>query len=142
MAQNNKKAIVKHAGEEFFIAISPSGHAITLDTNSERGAAPSPMELLLMALGSCTAVDVIGILEKKREQVTDYKVEVSGERRDEYPRSFKRMEVKHVITGKNISEKAVSQAIDLSTTKYCSVAATLRPTAEIVSTFEIIEAID
>jgi putative redox protein len=100
------------------------------------------MELLLMALGSCTAVDVIGILEKKREHVTDYRVEVRGERREEYPRSFKRMEVHHIVTGKGVSEKAVAQAIELSSNKYCSVAATLRPTAEIVSTFEIIEATD
>lgn len=140
MAQDDKKAVVKHAGDEFFIAISPNGHAITLDTRSDRAAAPSPMELLLMALGSCTAVDVIGILEKKREHVTDYRVEVRGERRDEYPKSFKRMEVHHIVTGKGVSEKAVSQAIELSSDKYCSVAATLRPTAEIVSTFEIIEA--
>ncbi|HEV7395241.1 MAG TPA: OsmC family protein [Pyrinomonadaceae bacterium] len=140
MAQDDKKAVVKNAGDEFFIAISPSGHAITLDTRSDRAAAPSPMELLLMALGSCTAVDVIGILEKKREQVTDYRVEVRGERRAEYPRSFKRMEVRHIVTGKAVSEKAVAQAIELSSNKYCSVAATLRPTAEIVSSYEIIEA--
>jgi putative redox protein len=98
------------------------------------------MELLLVGLGSCTAVDVIGILKKKREQVTAYRVEVRGERRADHPRSYTRMEVHHVVTGRELSEKAVSQAIELSETKYCSVAATLRPTAEIVSTFEIIEA--
>jgi putative redox protein len=97
------------------------------------------MELLLVALGSCTAVDVISILKKKREQVSAYRIEVRGERRSDHPRSYKRMEVHHVVTGRGVSEKAVSQAIELSETKYCSVAATLRPTAEIVSTFEIIE---
>jgi putative redox protein len=84
-------------------------------------------------------VDVISILKKKREQVSAYRVEVRGERRADHPRSYTRMEVHHVVTGREISEKAVSQAIELSETKYCSVAATLRPTAEIVSTFEIIE---
>nr|MBA2527888.1 OsmC family protein [Pyrinomonadaceae bacterium] len=102
--------------------------------------APSPMELLLIALGSCTAVDVIGILQKKREDVKAYRVEVHAERRDDHPRSFSRMEVHHILTGRNISEKSVAQAIHLSETKYCSVAATLKPTAEIVSSFEIIEA--
>jgi putative redox protein len=97
------------------------------------------MELLLVALGSCTAVDVVSILRKKRQEVTDYRVEVSGERRDEHPRSFKRMEVHHIVTGRSVSEQSVSQAIELSEQKYCSVAATLRPTAAIVSSYEIIE---
>lgn len=140
MDQEDRKAVVRNVGDDLFIAISPSGHEITVDTNHERASAPSPMELLLMALGSCTAVDVIGILRKKREPVTDYRVEVRGQRRDEHPRSFKRMEVRHIVTGKAVSPKAVAQAIELSEKKYCSVAATLRPTAEIVSSFEIIEA--
>jgi putative redox protein len=140
MGGEDKKAVVHHAGDDFFIAISPSGHAMTLDTDSQRASAASPMELLLVALGGCTAVDVIGILQKKREQVTDYRVEVRGERRDEHPRSFRRMEVRHILTGKGLSPKAVAQAIELSENKYCSVAATLRPAAEIVSSFEIIEA--
>jgi putative redox protein len=97
------------------------------------------MELLLVALGSCTAVDVIGILKKKRENITDYRVEVRGARHTEHPRSYIAHEVHHVVTGIGVSEKAVAQAIELSETKYCSVAATLRPSAEIVSTFEIIE---
>ena len=98
------------------------------------------MELLLVALGSCTAVDVIGILRKKREQVSAYRVEVKGERHSEHPRSYSRLEVHHVVSGRSVSERAVAQAIELSEKKYCSVAATLRPAAEIVSTFEIIEA--
>jgi putative redox protein len=85
-------------------------------------------------------VDVVSILRKKREDLTDYRVEVRGQRRDEHPRSYKRMEVHHVVTGRNISERSVAQAIELSEQKYCSVAATLRPAAEIVSSFEIIEA--
>jgi putative redox protein len=93
----------------------------------------------LVALGSCTAVDVISILEKKRQLISEYYVEVSGERRDEHPRSYKSMQVRHVLTGRNISPRAVAQAIELSENKYCSVAATLRPTVEIESSFEIIE---
>ena len=139
MATNNGKATIRFAGEDLFVGISPSGHAVTLDTDHNRSSAPSPVELLLIALGSCTAVDVVSILGKKRQHLSDYHVEVSGERRDEHPRSFKSMKVHHVLTGRNISPKAVEQAIELSETKYCSVAATLRPTVEIQSSFEIIE---
>ena len=140
MTEENKKAVIHYAGDEFFVAISPGGHATTVETNGERASAASPMDLLLIALGSCTAVDVISILQKKREQITKYRVEVRGERREDHPRSYKRMEVRHIVTGKGVSPKAVAQAIELSEQKYCSVAATLRPTAEVISSYEIIEA--
>ena len=139
MSLEDPKATIFFARDDLFVGITPSKHALALDTDHTRASAPSPVELLLVALGSCTAVDVISILKKKRENVTDYRVEVRGDRRTEHPRSYTRMEVHHVVTGIGISEKAVAQAIELSETKYCSVAATLRPTAEIVSTFEIIE---
>ncbi len=140
MSLHDPKAIVHFAGNDLFIGITPSKHAVTLDTDHTRSTAPSPMELLLIALASCTAVDVIGILHKKREDIKEYRVEVHGERREDHPRSFSRMEVHHIVTGRDISEKSVAQAIELSERKYCSVAATLRPSAEIVSSFEIIEA--
>jgi putative redox protein len=139
MGTGDAKATIYLAGDDLFVGITPSGHAQALDTNHERASAASPVELLLLALGSCTAVDVISILRKKREQVTAYRVEVRGERRTEHPRSFTRMEVRHIVHGRDISEKALAQAIELSETKYCSVAATLRPTVEIVSSYEIIE---
>ena len=133
------KAIVRFVGEDLFVGVTPSGHALTLDTDHERSIAPSPVELLLVALGSCTAIDVVGILKKKRMDVREYRIEVSGERRDENPRRYESMNVHHVVTGKNISPHAVEHAIELSETKYCSVAATFRPTVEIHSSYEIIE---
>lgn len=139
MAEVDAKATVHFAGDDLFVGVSPSGHAQVIETDTARSSAATPMELLLLALGSCTAVDVISILKKKRERVTDYRVEVRGQRREEHPRKFTRMEVRHVIRGRNVSERAVAQAIELSENKYCSVAATLRPAAEIVSSFEIIE---
>jgi putative redox protein len=139
MNADEPKATIQYAGDDLFVAITPSGHAQTLDTRHERSAAATPMELLLLALGSCTAVDVISILKKKRERVTDYRVEVRGERRAEHPRKYTRLEVRHIVRGHNVSAKAVAQAIELSETKYCSVAATLSPAAEIVSSFEIQE---
>jgi putative redox protein len=139
MNAEDTKATIQYAGDDLFVAITPSGHAQTLDTNHERSSAATPMELLLLALGSCTAVDVISILRKKRERVTHYRVEVRGERRAEHPRKYTRFEVRHTVRGHGVSEKAVAQAIELSETKYCSVAATLSPAAEIVSSYEIVE---
>ena len=133
------KAVVRFVADDLFVGTTPGGRAIVLDTNSVRSSAPSPVELLLVALGSCTATDVASILKKKRQHVTSYRVEVSGERRTDYPRSYTSMKVHHVVTGTAISPKAVAQAIELSESKYCSVAATLRPQVEIQSTFEIIE---
>ena len=138
MTRADTKATIHFAGDELYVGISPSGHAVALDTHHERSSAPTPMELLLIALGSCTAVDVVSILKKKRERVTAYRVEVSGERRAEHPRSYTRLEVRHILRGHNLSERPVAQAIELSETKYCSVAATLRPAAEIISSYEIV----
>jgi putative redox protein len=132
-------ATIHYAGNDFFVGIAPSGHALTLDADGQRSAAPSPLELLLVSLGACTATDVITVLHKKREQVTDYRIEVHGDRREEFPKSFRRMEVRHILTGRNINSDSVAKAIQLSTDKYCSVAATLRPTAEIVTSYEIHE---
>ncbi|HEY1404569.1 MAG TPA: OsmC family protein [Pyrinomonadaceae bacterium] len=139
MTSDDPKATIHYAGDDLFVAITPSGHAQTIETRHERSAAATPMELLLLALGSCTAVDVISILHKKRERVTGYRVEVRGARRAEHPRKYTRFDVRHIINGRGVSEKAVAQAIELSETKYCSVAATLSPGAEIVSSFEIQE---
>ena len=136
---SSTKATVRFVDDDLFVGITPAGRALVLDTNSQRSSAPSPVELLLVALGSCTATDVASILKKKRQHVTSYTVEVSGERRDEYPRSFTWMKVHHILTGRAISAKAVAHAIELSETKYCSVSNTLSPKVEIQSTFEIIE---
>src|SRR6266536_5852010 len=139
MTDKENKAIIQFAGDEFFVGVTPSGHAQTIETNSKRNRAVTPMELLLIALGSCTGVDVISILKKKRQQVTDYRIEVTGQRRDDFPRSYNRFEVKHIVTGRKVSEQAVARAIELSDQKYCSVAATLRGSAEIVTSYEIVE---
>jgi putative redox protein len=139
MADEDRKAVVHFAGDGLFVGISPGGHAQVIETDSARASAATPMEMLLLALGGCTAVDVISILKKKRERVTGYRVEVRGERREEHPRKYTRLEVRHVVRGHNVSEKAVRQAVELSEEKYCSVAATLRPAAEIVSSYEIVE---
>src|SRR5882762_11660314 len=108
MLNKDTKATIHFAGNDFFVGVTPSGHAQAIETNSDRASAATPMELVLIALGSCTAVDVISILKKKRQQVTDYRVEVSGARRDEYPRSYTRLDVKHIVRGHAVSEQAVA----------------------------------
>ncbi len=139
MSNNIYKAVIQYAGDEFFIGTTPSGHAQAIDTKGDRKSAPTPMEMLLVSVAACTAADVISILEKKRQIVTDYKVEISGERREEHPRAFTKFHVHHIVCGRDVSEHAVAQAVELSDTKYCSVAATVRPTAEITTSFEIVE---
>ena len=133
------KADVRYAGDELFVGTSPSGHSFVMEANGERNSAPTPLEHLLVAVAGCTAFDVQPILQKKRQDVTDYRVEITGERREERPQAFVKFNVKHIVHGRNISEKAVADAIALSNEKYCSVAATVRPTAEITTSYEIVE---
>lgn len=130
-------ATLRYAGDDLFVGISPSGHAQVIDVNGQRSAGPSPTELLLLSVGGCTAADVISILRKKREQVTEYRVEVRGERREEHPRSYRKFEVRHIVRGHGVSEASVQRAVELSSEKYCGVAATVRPTAEVVVTWEV-----
>lgn len=139
MASAVYKATVQYAGDELFIGTPPSGHAQVIDTNGDRRAAPTPMEMLLVSVAGCTAADVISILLKKRQDVTGYRVEIEGIRKDDHPRAFTSFRVHHIVYGRGVSEKAVADAVELSDTKYCSVAATVRPTAEITTSFEIVE---
>lgn len=139
MGTKDAKALVHSAGEGFFIGVTPSGHAQVIETDTGRASAATPMELLLIALGGCTAVDVASILKKKRERVSDYRVEVRGFRREEHPRAYTRIEVRHLVRGRGIKERSVAEAVELSETKYCSVAATLRPGVELVTTYEVVE---
>lgn len=139
MTGNTYKATVQYAGDDFFIGTPPSGHAQTIDVNGDRRAAPTPLEMLLVSVAACTAADVVSILHKKRQDVTAYRAEVTGERREDYPRAFIKFHIHHIVHGRSVSEKAVADAIELSDTKYCSVAATVRPTAEITTSYEIID---
>lgn len=139
MANQIYKATVQYAGDDFFIGTTPSGHAQAIDTKTDRKTAPTPLEMLLVSVAACTAADVVSILQKKRQNITDYRVEIKGERREEYPQAFVKFYVHHIVYGRDVSEQAVAQAIELSDTKYCSVAATVRPTAEIETSFEIVE---
>lgn len=131
-----KIARLRYAGGEAFVAESQSGHAMVTSFAHELSA-PSPMELLLIALGGCTGADVVSILEKKRQSVTGYEIEVQAERRAEHPRIYTNIEVVHRIRGWNIDPTAVAHAVELSETKYCSVSAMLGASAQIAMRYEI-----
>jgi putative redox protein len=139
MAGSEYKASVRYAGDELFIGTSPSGNSVAIDVKGDRKSAPTPMEMLLMSVAACTAVDVISILEKKRQDVREYLVEITGARAEDHPKKFTEFHVHHIVRGHNVSEQALAHAIELSDTKYCSVAATVRPTATITTSHEIIE---
>jgi putative redox protein len=121
-------ASVQWIGEQKFVATSPSGHAITIDSDRSSNKAPGPMELVLMALGACTATDVVIVLEKKRQRLQSLEVICSGERAPDPPTVWTKLELLYRLRGE-LDEKAVQHAIELSEEKYCSVSATLRKTA-------------
>jgi putative redox protein len=120
-----KTAIVALDGDGLrFKASSGSGHSIVLD-NGEGDTGMRPAELLPVALAGCTGMDVISILRKKRQDVSGYRIEVGGRQMDAHPNAFTRMDVTHIVEGNGVDVDAVSRAIELSATKYCSVGATL-----------------
>ena len=130
-------ARLRFAGGETFVGESPSGHAVVTSFAHDHVTAPSPMELLLISLGGCTGADVIGILEKKRQRVSSYEIEVRGVRREEHPRIYTEIEVVHRLRGRALDAKAVAHAIELSESKYCSVSAMLGASATITMRYEI-----
>jgi putative redox protein len=107
-----------------FVALTGSGHSVVLD-DARGDTGPRPAELIPVALAGCTAMDVISILRKKRQEVTRYEVRVEGTQMDAHPNAFTRVDVVHVVEGPAIDVEAVRRAIELSATKYCSVGATL-----------------
>lgn len=126
-----------------FTGYSSNGHTVPLDAAKGFGghdAGISPMELMLTSLGGCTGMDVISILRKKQQDITDFEVQVEGVRADEHPRVYTEIWVTFLITGNNIQAQAVERAIELSRDKYCGAAATLRHTATINYHYEIFAA--
>lgn len=121
-----------------FLGESASGHQVLMDGNSG-DKAPSPMEMVLMAAGSCSAIDVVSILQKGRYSVTDCEVKLTSERREEPPRMFTRINLHFIVTGPDLKDSAVARAVDLSAEKYCSVALMLGKAAEVTHSYEVIE---
>jgi putative redox protein len=124
-----------------FEGIGASGFTISLDTIAEEGGGSgfSPMELLLVSLAGCTAMDVISILKKKRQDVTGFEVRAHGIRADEHPKVYTDITLEYVVHGHNVDPKAVERAIELSETKYCSVSGMLSKVAKVMTTCRIEE---
>jgi putative redox protein len=123
-----------------FEAVGAEGISVPLDSAPQHGgvgAGVRPMELLLAGLGGCTGMDVISILRKKRQNVTAYRVEVSGVQAQEYPHVFTEISIRHVLAGHDLSDEAVRRAIELSEKKYCPAFAMLEKAAHITSSYEI-----
>ncbi len=122
-----------------FVAGDNRGHNFLID-DAAGNTGPKPIELLVIGLAGCTAFDVIGILRKKRQEVTGYEVQVEADQRPDPPNIFTKIRVRHIVTGVDVAENAVQDAIHLSESKYCSVSAMLQLSAEIETTYEIVPA--
>ena len=136
------KARVKLLEGVSMVAEAGSGHAVVLDGAPEIGGRNlgfRPMEMLLMGLAGCSALDVINILAKARQKLTDLSVEVEAERAPTEPKVFTKIQVHFVVSGKGLSESHVRRAVELSAEKYCSASIMLGKTAEISHDFDIVE---
>ncbi|WP_298981300.1 OsmC family protein [Caldilinea sp.] len=136
------QAKVTWRGDMEFEGTADSGHTLTLDAAPEVGGANKgfrPMELMALSLAGCTAMDVISILRKKRQEVTGFEVQVHAERAKEHPHVFTDIQVTYVVRGRNIDPAAVERAIQLSEEKYCPAQAMLRKAAPIALKYEIVE---
>ncbi len=139
MGYNAKKARVVWEGAGIaFRATGASGHTIRFDNPSGPNGG-SPMEVLAMAAGACTAMDVIDILRKKRQDVTGFEVNVAGARAGEHPMVFTEIDLEFVVRGRRIDPRAVERSIELSQTRYCAVSNSLKPTVKIVWHYTIVE---
>jgi putative redox protein len=135
-------SVVWNKGMSFTGTGFTSNFSLPLGASHKVGGANDgfrPLELVLVGLAGCTAMDVISILEKKRQQVTAFEVKAHGDQADEHPRSLTRFEIDYIVTGKGIDREAVERAVELSQTKYCSVAATVHKAGPIETRITIRE---
>jgi putative redox protein len=136
------KSRIKWVQDVMFVGESGSGHSVVLDGAPEAGGRNlgfRPMEMLLLGLGGCSAFDVMMILKRGRENVTDCVVEVDGERAETDPKIFTKIAMRYIVTGRSLDAKKVERAVNLSAEKYCSATAIMAKTAQISHTVEILE---
>jgi putative redox protein len=141
------KARIKWVENRIFVGESGTGHSIVLGSGgggsgggSDGGSiAPSPMELMLIGLGGCTAYDVVHILEKGRAPIADCVVELDADRAETEPKVFTRVRLRYVVTGRGLDRAKVERAVQLSADKYCSASAMIAKTAEIIHEIDVIE---
>ena len=135
------KAEIRWGGDAKFIGNTGSEHSITMDGPPDHGGknqGPRPMEMLLLGLGGCTSFDVMSILKKSRQDVTDCVATIEAERADEVPSVFTKINIHFVVTGSKLKENLVKRAVELSATKYCSASIMLeKGDVEITHSYEL-----
>ena len=136
------KATVKWLDHMSFVGESGSGHSVVMDGAPDvggRNMGVRPMEMVLLGLGGCTAFDIVLILQRQRQAVSDVRVEVEAERATEVPKVFTRIHVHYVVEGRNLDHRKVERAVAMTAEKYCSVSIMLSASVEISHDFEIVE---
>ena len=132
---------LKWAGNAAFIGTASSGHTVVMDGPAEGGGrnlGPRPMEMLILGMGACSTYDVVSILKKSRQEITDCEIKITSQRADSDPKVFTDIQLHFIVSGKDLKEKQVERAIKLSAEKYCSASIMLGKTANITHDFEII----
>lgn len=137
------KATVKWVDNRMFLGESGSGHSVVMDGPPDKGGrnmGVRPMEMILMGMGGCASFDVVSMLEKSRQNVSDCRVELEAERSDEIPAVFTKINLKFIVTGRELKENQVKRAVSLSAEKYCSASIMLSNAGvEITHDYEIVE---
>lgn len=137
------QATVKWVDNVMFLAESGSGHSVVMDGPEEKGGrnmGVRPMEMLLMGMGGCASFDVVGILKKSKQNISDCRAEITAERSDEIPAVFTDIAIKFIVTGSNLKEKQVARAVELSADKYCSASIMLgKAGVNITHSYEIVD---
>jgi len=129
-------------GEMSFTAATESGHALQLDAttaNGGRNAAPQPLELLLVSLAGCAAMDVLAILTKKRQPIEGFSLLVRYERAGEHPRVYTEIHIEYIVQGTNVQRAAIERAIELTEAKYCPVHAMLAPAVHLTHSYRVVD---
>lgn len=136
------KARIKWVEGVSFLGETESNHAVLMDGPPDAGGrnlGPRPMEMVLLGTGGCTAFDVVHILKRQRQDITDCVAEINAERAEKDPKVFTRIHIHFIVTGRNLKQEQVERAIKLSAEKYCSASIMMGKTAEITHDFEIVE---
>jgi putative redox protein len=140
--EGQMKATVKWLDNMSFVGESGSGHSVVMDGPPEAGGrnmGVRPMEMVLLGMGGCTAFDVVMILKRSRQDIVDCHVELEAERAAEVPKVFTKIHVHYIIKGRQLNEKQVARAVNLTAEKYCSVSIMLAAVAEVTHDYEIVD---
>ncbi len=136
------KSKIKFVENMQFVGTADSGHAVVMDAPQSVGGkntGSKPSEILLMAFGGCSGMDVISILRKKKQDVGNFEINVSGETTESHPKMFTSMHIEYIVSGRDISEDAVKRAVELSLERYCMVGSTLSKAVKITHSYKVIQ---